>query len=141
MRAPVHCGQGAGVPIALEGALKFKEVAYLHTEGYPAGELKHGPFAMLSEETGVIALVLADEHLGRMLTAIREIQARGARVLAVAPQEDREIGEYVDTVLRVPQIEGWRRRWCRRWCCSCCRTTAPGNGAAPLTVPATWPRA
>jgi glucosamine--fructose-6-phosphate aminotransferase (isomerizing) len=68
--------KGLGVPIALEGALKFKEVAYLHTEGYPAGELKHGPFAMLNEETAVIALVLDDEHRSRVLTSIREIKAR-----------------------------------------------------------------
>ena len=97
--------KGLGVPVALEGALKFKEVAYLHTEGYPAGELKHGPFAMLNEETAVIALVLEDEHRSRVLTCIREIKARGCRVIAIAQQDDLEIGGFVDRVLTTPKLD------------------------------------
>jgi glucosamine--fructose-6-phosphate aminotransferase (isomerizing) len=110
-RGLAHCqhmfivAKGLGVPIALEGALKFKEVAYLHTEGYPAGELKHGPFAMLSEDTPVIALVLADEYRTRMLTCIKEIKARGSTVIAIAGQEDEEIGEFADLVLPVPRAD------------------------------------
>jgi glucosamine--fructose-6-phosphate aminotransferase (isomerizing) len=97
--------KGLGVPIALEGALKFKEVAYLHTEGYPAGELKHGPFAMLSEETPVIALVFDDEYRTRVITSIKEIKARGSMVIAIADQDDREIGHFADIVLTVPKID------------------------------------
>jgi glutamine---fructose-6-phosphate transaminase (isomerizing) len=97
--------KGVGVPVALEGALKFKEVAYLHTEGYPAGELKHGPFAMLSPETPVIALVMDDEHRTRMITCIKEIKARGSTVIAIAGQDDREVGEFVDLVLPTPRAD------------------------------------
>jgi glucosamine--fructose-6-phosphate aminotransferase (isomerizing) len=97
--------KGLGVPVALEGALKFKEVAYLHTEGYPAGELKHGPFAMLNEETPVIALVLDDEYRTRVITSIREIKARGSMVVAIADQDDHEIGQFADIVLTVPKID------------------------------------
>jgi glucosamine--fructose-6-phosphate aminotransferase (isomerizing) len=97
--------KGLGVPVALEGALKFKEVAYLHTEGYPAGELKHGPFAMLSEDTPVIALVFDDEYRTRVITSIREIKARGSMVVAIADQDDDEIGEFADIVLGVPKID------------------------------------
>ncbi|MCI0794896.1 MAG: glutamine--fructose-6-phosphate transaminase (isomerizing), partial [Chloroflexi bacterium] len=97
--------KGLDVPVALEGALKFKEVAYLHTEGYPAGELKHGPFALLQEETPVLAIVPADQHRARMLTTIREIKTRGSRVIAIAAQDDEEVAEFADSVLRIPKID------------------------------------
>jgi glucosamine--fructose-6-phosphate aminotransferase (isomerizing) len=97
--------KGLGVPVALEGALKFKEVAYLHTEGYPAGELKHGPFAMLDEQTPVVALVSGDEHRTRVITCIKEIKARGSMVIAIADQDDTEIQEFVDMVLPVPKTD------------------------------------
>jgi glucosamine--fructose-6-phosphate aminotransferase (isomerizing) len=97
--------KGLGVPVALEGALKFKEVAYLHTEGYPAGELKHGPFALLSEATAVIALVLDDQHRTRVLTSIKEIKARGSRVVAIAQPEDKETAQFVDLVLTTPKLD------------------------------------
>ena len=96
---------GLDGPVALEGALKFKEVAYLHTEGYPAGELKHGPFALLQEETPVLAIVPADQHRARMLTTIREIKTRGSRVIAVAAQDAEEVAEFADSVLRIPNID------------------------------------
>jgi len=97
--------KGLNVPVALEGALKFKEVAYLHTEGFPAGELKHGPFALLQEETPVLAIVPADQHRARMLTTIREIKTRGSRVIAIAAQDDEEVAEFADSVLRIPKID------------------------------------
>ena len=97
--------KGLGVPIALEGALKFKEVAYLPTEGYPAGELKHGPFALLGEKTPVIAMVLADEHRSRMITSIKEIKARGSTVIAIADRGDGEVAEFADMVLPVPKTD------------------------------------
>ncbi|MFQ6030448.1 MAG: SIS domain-containing protein, partial [Dehalococcoidia bacterium] len=97
--------KGLGVPVALEGALKFKEVAYLHTEGYPAGELKHGPFAMLDDNTPVVALVPSDEHRTRVITSIKEIKARGSVVIAIADQDDEEIQEFVDVVLALPKVD------------------------------------
>jgi glucosamine--fructose-6-phosphate aminotransferase (isomerizing) len=97
--------KGLGVPVALEGALKFKEVAYIHTEGYPAGELKHGPFAMLDRDTPVVAIVPADQHRTRVITAIREIKARGPQVVALADREDTEISAFADTVLPLPKVD------------------------------------
>lgn len=97
--------KGLGVPVAMEGALKFKEVAYLHTEGYPAGELKHGPFAMLDQNTPVIALVGNDQHRTRMLTAIKEIKARGPQVIAVADRDDAETAAFADVVIPIPRSD------------------------------------
>jgi glucosamine--fructose-6-phosphate aminotransferase (isomerizing) len=103
--------RGIGVPIALEGALKLKEIAYLHAEGFAAGELKHGPFALLSKDTPVLALAPQDAHYPRMLTAIKEIKARGAPVHALASQGDSDLARYVDTVLHLPQAHGLFTPW------------------------------
>jgi glucosamine--fructose-6-phosphate aminotransferase (isomerizing) len=97
--------KGLGVPVALEGALKLKELAYIHAEGYPAGELKHGSFAMLDQETPVVAIVPTGQHRTRVVTAIREIKARGPRVVALADREDTEIGAFADTVLPLPKVD------------------------------------
>jgi glucosamine--fructose-6-phosphate aminotransferase (isomerizing) len=95
--------RGWNYPIALEGALKLKEVSYLHAEAFPAGELKHGPFALLTASTPVIAVVGADENRGAMLTSVKEVKARGAPVIALAADDDDEIEQLVDAVIRVPQ--------------------------------------
>jgi len=97
--------RGLNTPAALEGALKLKEIAYIHAEGCVAGELKHGPFALLGPETSVVAITAADKHHTRMLNTIREIKARGSPVLAIAQQGDEEVEACVDMVLRVPRAE------------------------------------
>jgi glucosamine--fructose-6-phosphate aminotransferase (isomerizing) len=99
-------GRGVEMPVALEGALKFKEVAYVHAEGCYAGELKHGPFALLGPTVPVIALVGRDEHRVRMLTSMREIKARGAFVVAVAPQGDEAVQAVADHVISVQDVDG-----------------------------------
>ena len=98
-------GKGLNFPVALEGALKFKELAYLHAEGYPAGELKHGPFAMLTEETPVIALVPKDRTYARVLTAMKEIRARGAPVIALTDTRDDAVLSLVDEVVQLPSTD------------------------------------
>ncbi len=80
-------------------------MAYLHAEGQPAGELKHGPFALLEETTPVVAIVSVDDHRTRMLTTIREIKTRGSPVIAIAARDDAEVAEFADTVLRVPNVD------------------------------------
>lgn len=95
-------GKGLNYPIALEGALKLKELAYLHAEGFPAGELKHGAFALLSEETSVIALIPKDESYPRLLNTVKEIKARGATVFALTDTNDRELSQLVDRVVHLP---------------------------------------
>lgn len=98
-------GRNINYPIALEGALKLKEISYIHAEGYPAGELKHGPLALLTEETPIIALTPRDHTYEKMIGNIREVSARDSPVIAVAEESDKEIEKYVDVVLRIPDVE------------------------------------
>ncbi len=98
----LYIGRGLGFPIALEGALKMKEISYIHAEGYPAGELKHGPFALLGEQTPVVACVLRDNTYDTMLANIKEVKARNSRVIAVVDGEDREVEKYTDDVIAAP---------------------------------------
>ena len=99
----MYVGRGIGFPTALEGALKMKEISYIHAEGYPAGELKHGPFALLGETTPVVACVIRDETYEIMLNNLKEVKARDSLVVAVADEDDREVEKYVDYVIRVPK--------------------------------------
>jgi glucosamine--fructose-6-phosphate aminotransferase (isomerizing) len=96
--------RGANLPIALEGALKLKEISYVHAEGYAAGELKHGPFALLTQDTPVIAIVAQDNTYETMVTNIKEVKARKAPVIALAEEADELIEELVDSVVRVPCV-------------------------------------
>ncbi|MDY6964768.1 MAG: glutamine--fructose-6-phosphate transaminase (isomerizing) [Halobacteriota archaeon] len=96
-------GRSYDYPIALEGALKLKEISYIHAEGYPAGELKHGPLALLETGVPMIAIATKGHTYEKMLSNIKEVKARDAYVLAIASEEDIEIEKYVDDVLRVPE--------------------------------------
>ncbi|MDY6911450.1 MAG: glutamine--fructose-6-phosphate transaminase (isomerizing) [Chloroflexota bacterium] len=98
-------GRGVNYPIAMEGALKLKEVSYIHAEAYAAGEIKHGPFALLRTNTPVIAIASKDDTYDAMLTSIKEIKARGPRVIAIAEEGDDEIEQFVDVVIRVPKVD------------------------------------
>jgi len=98
-------GRGINYPIALEGALKLKEISYLHAEGYAAGELKHGPFALLGEDTPVVAIVARDTTYDAMLTGIKEVKARRSPVLALVEEGDEEVRELADTVLEMPKVD------------------------------------
>jgi len=97
-----YVGRGINFPIALEGALKLKEVSYIHAEGYAAGELKHGPFALLNKGVPVIAIVAQDGNHESMLISIKEIKTRDAYVIALADEEDDSIDSSIDVVLRIP---------------------------------------
>ena len=100
-------GRNVGFPIALEGALKLKELAYIHAEGFAAGELKHGPIALIEEGQPVIVIVPAKNTPGslqpKVISNIQEIKARGAKVIAIAEQGDEEVANYADEVFFVPQ--------------------------------------
>ncbi len=95
-------GRALNYPIALDGALKLKEISYIHAEGYAAGELKHGPLALISKDTPVLALATRGLTYDKMLNNIKEVKARGSPVLAIASMDDTEIAKYVDVVIRVP---------------------------------------
>ncbi len=99
-------GRGINFPVALEGALKLKEISYIHAEGYAAGELKHGPFALLGSDTPVIAIVAQDNTYEAMLTNIKEVKARGAPMIALVEEGDETIEKVVDSVITVPRVSG-----------------------------------
>ncbi|MFC1992030.1 SIS domain-containing protein, partial [Chloroflexota bacterium] len=98
-------GRGINYPVALEGALKLKEISYIHAEGYAAGELKHGPFALLGSEAPVIAIVARDNTYGAMLTSIKEIKARKSPVIALVEEGDEAVEELADMVITVPKVD------------------------------------
>ena len=98
-------GRGINYPVALEGALKLKEISYIHAEGYAAGELKHGPFALLSSSAPVIAIVAPDSTYDTMLTSIKEVKARGSPVLALVEEGDEAVAEVADSVIAVPKVD------------------------------------
>ena len=95
-------GRGINYPLSLEGALKLKEISYIHAEGFAAGELKHGPFALLTKDTPVVAIVTLDETYEKILANIGEIKARGSPVIAIADDKDTDIENHADFVLRFP---------------------------------------
>ncbi len=97
-----YLGRYINFPTALEGALKMKEISYIHCEGYPAGELKHGPLALLTDETPVVAVVANDHTYDKMLGNIGECSARGSPVLAIVPEGDTEVRKYTDRILYYP---------------------------------------
>ena len=100
-----YIGRGINYPVALEGALKLKEISYIHAEGYAAGELKHGPFALLGSGTPVVAIVAQDNTYEAMLTTLKEIKARQSPVLALVGEGDETIGGLADWVITVPQVD------------------------------------
>src|SRR5215204_5204603 len=95
-------GRHVGYPMALEGALKLKEISYLHAEGYPAAELKHGPIALIEDGTPVVVIHPPSHVYAKMLTNIQEVAARGAAIIAIAEDGDREVAAHATHVLRVP---------------------------------------
>jgi glucosamine--fructose-6-phosphate aminotransferase (isomerizing) len=98
----LYLGRGGQYPIALEGALKLKEISYIHAEGYAAGEMKHGPIALIDERMPVVVLTPRDAAYDRMVANVEEVKARGGRVVAVCHRGDTEMGRRADYVLEVP---------------------------------------
>ncbi|MGQ9646197.1 MAG: glutamine--fructose-6-phosphate transaminase (isomerizing) [Thermodesulfobacteriota bacterium] len=99
----LYLGRGINYPIALEGALKLKEISYVHAEGYPAGEMKHGPIALIDREMPVVTLATQNEVYEKVLSNIEEVKAREGKVIALASQSDREIAKKVDDVIYIPE--------------------------------------
>jgi glucosamine--fructose-6-phosphate aminotransferase (isomerizing) len=97
-------GRGLQFPVAMEGALKLKEVSYIHAEGYPAGEMKHGPIALIDRDMPVVALCPRDGLRDKMLSNIEQVKTREGTVIAVGTEGDRELEEKADEVILVPEI-------------------------------------
>src|SRR3954471_2614932 len=101
----LYLGRHVGLPVALEGALKLKEISYISTDAYAAGEMKHGPIALLDESTPVVTVATRSPVLEKVVSNMQEVRARGAHVIALATEGDVEIGEHAEQVLHVPETD------------------------------------
>jgi glucosamine--fructose-6-phosphate aminotransferase (isomerizing) len=104
----LYLARGINYPIALEGALKLKEISYIHAEGYPAGEMKHGPIALIDERMPVVAIAPADHVYEKMLGNIQEVKARGGSVIAITTNGDdtvwRMLNGGTDSIVSLPSV-------------------------------------
>jgi glucosamine--fructose-6-phosphate aminotransferase (isomerizing) len=100
----LYLGRGYNFPVALEGALKLKEISYIHAEGYPAAEMKHGPIALIDEEMPVVVIATHDSSYEKIVSNIQEVKARKGKVIAVVSEGDMEIPKMADYVIEVPHI-------------------------------------
>ncbi len=100
----LYLGRGINYPIALEGALKLKEISYIHAEGYPAGEMKHGPIALIDENLPVVVLTPQGSGYEKIINNLAEVSARQGKVIAIASRGDPEIGNMVDDVIQIPHV-------------------------------------
>ena len=101
----LYLGRGINMPIAYEGALKLKEISYIHAEAYPAGEMKHGPIALIDKKMPVLGIIPKDQWYEKMLSQFEQVKARGGRVIAVATDGDERIAELADDVLWIPEAD------------------------------------
>ena len=97
-------GRGYNYPVAMEGALKLKEISYIHSEGMPAAEMKHGPIALIDEGMPVVFVVPHGSQYEKAISNIEEVRARGGRIIAVASEDDQRIEQYAETVFRLPMV-------------------------------------
>ncbi|WP_413511183.1 glutamine--fructose-6-phosphate transaminase (isomerizing) [Myroides odoratus] len=100
----LYLGRGYNYPVALEGALKLKEISYIHAEGYPAAEMKHGPIALIDEHMPVIVIAPDQMHYDKVVSNIQEIKARSGKIIAVVTKGDKQVRELADHVIEVPGI-------------------------------------
>jgi len=101
----LYLGRGYNFPVALEGALKLKEISYIHAEGYPAAEMKHGPIALIDEDMPVIVMATNKSAYEKIISNIQEVKARGGRVIAIITEDDREIRALADYTIEIPETE------------------------------------
>ena len=101
----LYLGRGCNFPTALEGALKLKEISYIHAEGYAAGEMKHGPIALITPECPTVAIAVPGVVYEKMLSNIQEVKARRGHVIAVGVEEDHNLGKYADDLITIPATE------------------------------------
>ena len=98
----LYLGRGINYPIALEGALKLKEISYIHAEGYPAGEMKHGPIALIDETLPVVVLIPRDDVYAKTLSNLKEVESRGGRIIAITDDVDPELEAIAESIITVP---------------------------------------
>jgi len=98
----LYLGRGFNFPVALEGALKLKEISYIHAEGYPAAEMKHGPIALIDENMPVVVVAPHDDVHDKVISNIEEVRARGGRIIAIATEGDTHIADLAEHVIYIP---------------------------------------
>ena len=98
----LYLGRGINYPIALEGALKLKEISYVHAEGYPSGEMKHGPIALIDENLPVVVIIPADEVYGKTMSNLKEVESRGGRIIALTDRADNELRQISEVCIEIP---------------------------------------
>ena len=99
----LYLGRGVNFPVALEGALKLKEISYIHAEGYPAAEMKHGPIALIDEQMPVVFLAPHDHLYKKVLSNMQEVKARGGRIIALTTEGNGDVGHLADYQIKVPK--------------------------------------
>ena len=104
----MYLGRGYNFPVALEGALKLKEISYIHAEGYPAAEMKHGPIALIDEDMPVIVIATKKGNYEKVVSNIQEVKARNGKVIAIVTKGDETVKKMADYVIEIPEIvEPW----------------------------------
>ena len=101
----LYLGRGYQFPIALEGALKLKEISYIHAEGYPAAEMKHGPIALIDDDMPVIFIAPMDDVYEKVVSNVQEVKARGGKLLGVVTEGDKEVASLADHVIEIPRCD------------------------------------
>ena len=99
----LYLGRGVNYPVAMEGALKLKEISYIHAEGYPAAEMKHGPIALVDQDMPIVFLATHHQLYEKIISNMREVKSRNGRILAVVTEGDQQVKEIADNVLEVPR--------------------------------------
>jgi len=99
----LYLGRGYNFPVALEGALKLKEISYIHAEGYPAAEMKHGPIALIDEQMPVIVIATNNGHYDKIVSNIQEIKSRSGRIIGIVTKGDKIVKDLADHVIEVPE--------------------------------------
>jgi glucosamine--fructose-6-phosphate aminotransferase (isomerizing) len=101
----LYLGRGYGFPVALEGALKLKEISYIHAEGYPAAEMKHGPIALIDEEMPVVVIATKHGSYEKVVSNIQEVKARKGKIIAIVTEGDEVVKEMADYVIEIPETD------------------------------------
>jgi glucosamine--fructose-6-phosphate aminotransferase (isomerizing) len=101
----LYLGRGLGFPVALEGALKLKEISYIHAEGYASGEMKHGPIALVDEDVPVVVIALRGPGYQKVVSNLEEVRARGGKIIALATVGDSAIADIADDIVLVPDVD------------------------------------
>ena len=101
----LYLGRGYGFPVALEGALKLKEISYIHAEGYPAAEMKHGPIALIDENMPVVVIATKNPHYEKVVSNIQEVKARKGTIIAIVTEGDVDVKNMADYSIEIPETD------------------------------------